>query len=62
MADGLLNGWVRDLMDKSMSSKGRWLKIMIKQLIPGVHKGTELVARITYVYIDCCIYGPSEIS
>jgi hypothetical protein len=40
-ADGLLNGWVGDLIDESMRSMGRWLMMMM-EVIAAV-KRSELV-------------------
>lgn len=39
--DGLVKGWVVNLMDESLSSIGKWLKIILKQVIAVVEKGMK---------------------
>jgi hypothetical protein len=47
MVQGLLNVWVGDMMDESLSSMGRWLKTIMKLAIAVAEQGTELVEKIS---------------
>jgi hypothetical protein len=55
MEDGLQNGWVRNVIDESLSCMGRWLKTIMKQVIAVVKKGIELGEQISNA--GFCIYG-----